>query len=725
MRAKKKKRFNAFNGVFVPTFLSIIGVILFLRLGRIVGSAGILGTMTIILLAVSVIIATGLSLSSITTNIQIGSGGAYSIISKTLGLEVGGSVGIPLYLAQVFSVALYLFGFAEAWKFIFPSHPTMYVVLGAFLLLTLITSISTELAVKTQTTVFVIVLFSLLSIFLGGSFSPDTQITEEITVILSSDYWSLFALFFPATTGLMAGIALSGELEDPKRQIPKGVMWAIGTTTAIYLFTTIWLGSTASYTTLVSDTRVLITNALSSTAVLAGILAATFSSALTTAVAAPRLLRTMADNRVLAFNETLSKETDRGEPFIANMVTAAFLLVLLLVGTLDLVAPFLTIFFLITYAMINLVVFLEQSLGSVTFRPTLKVPQLVPLYGAISSTTIIFLISPIIGLISSVIFLFTYNALVHKNLKETDGDVRSGIFRNVAEWASRKVVDLPESTKHTWKPNILLPIITTRTVLGNYPIIHSIASPNGTMNVLGLNLTQGEDTPVTQEDRENIDQLPRILDKFGDEDIFTSSTRVTTKDYTEGICISLEAMEGQVFHPNMLFLSFHPDALEEHNLKHIFTVCQKHNVGVALLDRDPELGLGSETDIHVWIPEDEVTTEGLGEDRSYDLAMITAYRLQSNWDGTIHAWMAVNNKPLTTADRYLENMLYEGRFPYSTKQHINEGNLSNVLQRAPTGDLHIIPVTTFDEVKNLQESGALHGKTALYVMDSGKEDILG
>ena len=110
---KESSKFGAFNGVFIPTFLSIIGVILFLRLGFIVGSAGILPTMGIILLAVSVTFATGLSLSSITTNIRIGSGGAYSIISKTLGLEIGGSVGIPLFFAQIFSVTLYLFGFME------------------------------------------------------------------------------------------------------------------------------------------------------------------------------------------------------------------------------------------------------------------------------------------------------------------------------------------------------------------------------------------------------------------------------------------------------------------------------------------------------------------------------------------------------------------------------------------------------------------------------------
>lgn len=148
------RKYGAFNGVFVPTFLTIIGVILFLRLGFIVGSEGILGTILIILLAVSVSITTGLALSSIITNIRVGSGGAYSIISKTLGLEVGGSVGIPLYIAQVLSISLYIFGFAEVWKFIFPAHNFLIILISCFTILMILTLISTKIAMKTQLIVF-------------------------------------------------------------------------------------------------------------------------------------------------------------------------------------------------------------------------------------------------------------------------------------------------------------------------------------------------------------------------------------------------------------------------------------------------------------------------------------------------------------------------------------------------------------------------------------------
>src|SRR6056297_431362 len=270
-------KYGAFNGVFVPTFLTIMGVILFLRLGNIVGSQGILGSILIILLAVSVSISTGLAISSIITNIKVGSGGAYSIISKTLGLEVGGSVGIPLYLAQILSVALYIFGFSEAWGFIFPSHPQYIVLFAAFLLLFLLTFISTKIAIKTQFFVFVLLVLALLSVFLGGGFSMENLQDISLDMNGNGDFWKSFALFFPAITGLIAGIGMSGELSNPKRQIPKGVVSALVITTVIYLGMVVYLGIASPADELIGNSLKIVDLALFSPLVLAGILASTFS----------------------------------------------------------------------------------------------------------------------------------------------------------------------------------------------------------------------------------------------------------------------------------------------------------------------------------------------------------------------------------------------------------------------------------------------------------------
>ena len=116
-----QRNLGTFGGVFTPDVLTILGVIMYLRLGWVVGNAGLFGAIIIIILAKVITVATGLSMSSITTNIKIGAGGAYSIIAKSLGLEAGGSIGIPFYISQSLSAALYIAGFTEGWLMIFPS----------------------------------------------------------------------------------------------------------------------------------------------------------------------------------------------------------------------------------------------------------------------------------------------------------------------------------------------------------------------------------------------------------------------------------------------------------------------------------------------------------------------------------------------------------------------------------------------------------------------------
>lgn len=108
-------KFGTFTGVFTPTLLTILGVILYVRLGWVVGNAGLLGAWLVMLVALGITVCTGLSLSSIATNTRLGTGGPYAIISSALGIEVGGSIGVPLYLSRPLGIAMYVFGFREGW----------------------------------------------------------------------------------------------------------------------------------------------------------------------------------------------------------------------------------------------------------------------------------------------------------------------------------------------------------------------------------------------------------------------------------------------------------------------------------------------------------------------------------------------------------------------------------------------------------------------------------
>lgn len=227
----RRKKFGTFGGVFTPTLLTILGVIMYLRLGWVVGNAGIVGGLLIIFGAFAITTFTALSMSSITTNIRIGAGGAYAIVSQSLGLEIGGAVGIPRYISQALAVTMYIFGFREGWLWIFPDHPALVVDLAAFLLLWAIAYKSADLAIRVQFLIMVVIAGSLVSIAvaaaqgsmqypvthagLWGSFPGAPENGFEGT-----GFWHVFAVFFPASTGIMAGPTCPGISRTPAAASP-------------------------------------------------------------------------------------------------------------------------------------------------------------------------------------------------------------------------------------------------------------------------------------------------------------------------------------------------------------------------------------------------------------------------------------------------------------------------------------------------------------------------
>lgn len=167
-QTKALKTFGTFGGVFTPTLLTILGVIMYLRLGWVVGNAGLLGAWLIIIMSFLITLCTALSMSAITTNIRIGAGGAYAIVSQALGLEVGGSLGIPRYVSQGLAVTMYIFGFREGWLGIFPDHNAFLVDVIVFGVLFTIAYISANLAIKTQFIIMGIIVLSLISIVIAA-----------------------------------------------------------------------------------------------------------------------------------------------------------------------------------------------------------------------------------------------------------------------------------------------------------------------------------------------------------------------------------------------------------------------------------------------------------------------------------------------------------------------------------------------------------------------------
>ncbi len=242
----KGKKFGAFTGVFRPTILTILGVMMYLREGWLVGNAGLAGAVLIILMAYIITGTAALSISSITTNIRLGAGGVFSIISQSLGLEIGGSIGIPFYFAQGLSTAMYIYGFMEGWHYIFPQHYPFLVIMIVFAIVFIISLISTSFAFNVQIIVMIGIIIALLSIIAGPYKMQELQRPEFWGTFPDTNFWNLFAVFFPASTGIMVGASMSGSLKNPRKSIPLGTISAWGLSLCVYLSLAIWYGLTAT-----------------------------------------------------------------------------------------------------------------------------------------------------------------------------------------------------------------------------------------------------------------------------------------------------------------------------------------------------------------------------------------------------------------------------------------------------------------------------------------------
>ena len=317
---------------------------MYLRLGWVVGNAGLFGAIAIILIAKSVTLSTTLAMSSMASNIKVGAGGAYTFISRSLGLEAGGSIGIPLYIAQTLSAALYIVGFTEGWAWVFPEHDALVVALTAWIILTITSLVSTSLAIRLQYVIMAVIILSLISFFLSPV-RPNIGPFPHVGSFESASFWEAFAVFFPAVTGIMAGIALSGELKNPRRSIMVGTMSAVLVTMAIYLVLAYFFTKVATVEELRLNPFIMADRALFGPVVFAGVMGATLSSAIGSIIGAPRVLQALAQENTVPLSNYFSVRSKTNEPRRAIAFTGIIIGTALVLGDLNSLAALITMFF--------------------------------------------------------------------------------------------------------------------------------------------------------------------------------------------------------------------------------------------------------------------------------------------------------------------------------------------------------------------------------------------
>lgn len=461
--SKRPAGFGTFLGVYLPSLLTILGLIMYLRFGWVLGNVGLGLTLLIVVLASSITFITGLSASAISTNMLVGAGGEYYMISRSLGLELGGAIGIPLYLGRTLSITFYCFGLAEALALFLPDYglpETLLVQLlaaGIIVLITLLSSKSASLVLKLQIPIFVLVALSILAL-IAGVLSGDFRepIFEASYQTAPQGFWYVFAVFFPAVTGFTAGIGLSGDLKNPQKSIPIGTMGAIITGLALYLMIPIFLSiSNQMSPQELANSGV---ETWTKVALLGGILVfpaiwgAILSSAFGSVLSGPRVLLALAKDGLAP--KMFTKVTKTGEPALATWVSGGIALVAVALGGLNTVAQFVSVLFLTLYVMINLSAVMEKLVGDPSYRPTIRVHWSISLLGAFGAIFVMFLISPWACLLALLFEGALYFLLRRRSLQKEWGDARAGFWYVMARYSLINHRPHPKRSRN-WRPSIL------------------------------------------------------------------------------------------------------------------------------------------------------------------------------------------------------------------------------------------------------------------------------
>lgn len=480
---------GTFLGVFTPTVLTILGVILYLRLGWVVANAGVWGTLAIVVLANAITLITALSLSALATNMRVGVGGAYYIISRSLGLEVGGALGIPLYLSQTLSLTLYAFGLAESVRIVAPGAPVQPLAAVIVVAVVLVASRSTSFALKLQVPIMALIGLSLAALFLGTGFEP-----AEVAPMgdwADTGFWGVFAVFFPAVTGILAGVSLSGDLTDPGRSIPVGSLLAVGVGSLVYLVTPLALAGAAGADALRDPliwTKLAFAGAF---LVMPGLWGAIFSSAIGSILSAPRTLQALA-NDSLASARFSKVDPKTGEPMFALYVSGAVALGAVALGDLNAVATVVSMFFLTTYGMLNLAAGLERLVADPSYRPRIRIPWWVSFLGAAGCFVAMFAISPGALAIAVIVEGALWWYLRRRALKTAWGDLRTGFWFALARMAMLKLRSAHHDPRN-WRPHILVFTTDVARSVGMVRMASRFSQDHGIVTVTTLWVGDTED----------------------------------------------------------------------------------------------------------------------------------------------------------------------------------------------------------------------------------------
>ncbi len=601
----KGKKFGTFAGVFTPSILTILGVIMYMRLSWVVGNAGLGLAIAIVLIAHVVSISTGLSVSSVATDRKIKAGGIYYMLSRSLGLPIGGSIGITLFVATALSIALYLIGFAESALVVLQeplglhdvgiNHIRLFGSIALFLIVT-IAYISTSIAIKSQFFILGAIILSVLSILFGTQEGKVFDLSRANEI--ESSFFVLFGIFFPAVTGFTAGVAMSGDLKDPKKSIPWGTMLAVGVGLLVYIGLAIFIYYSIDLDVLISDKNALIKFGFIPVLVIAGIWGATLSSALGGILGAPRILQAMSVDSITPKLFAKGKG-EENEPRNALILTFIIAQAGILIGELDVIAEVVAMFYLSAYLFINVSCFLEQW-ASPDFRPSFKIPLPVSLIGAIVTFVLMIQLNLFAAVVAIFVMMLIFIWLTRKQLVLGSGDVWQSVWSSIVK-VGLKNLDKKSTHKRNWNPNILLFSGGTETRNKLIEFSKTVAGAKGMIS--NFDLIENKTAKVL---------FPKHKQSIKDDELFSQgifARKQECKDVYEGIEMISSTYGFSGVEPNTILTSWEQSSDEPTRFAQLTNKLCQLDYNVLYLDYDKQRGFGRKKSIDIWWNDFSNTTE--------------------------------------------------------------------------------------------------------------------
>ncbi len=648
----KEGGLGTFGGVFTPSILTILGVIMYLRFGWVVGNVGLVGTWIIVTLSTSITFLTGLSIASIATDQRVRIGGAYYMISRSLGIEPGGAIGIPLFFAQALSIALYTIGFAESLVRVFPVLDEKVIGLVTTVFVSVIALASAKAAIRAQYVIMFGIALSLISLVFGSPLEGVeaseiwTRKTEN-----PENFWVVFAVFFPAVTGIMAGVNMSGDLKTPNKSIPTGTFAAIGVGYIIYMTLPLLLAMRADTESLLNDSLVMRNLSFWGDAILVGVWGATLSSALGSILGAPRVLQALAKDGILPpFLNWLGLGSGEDDtPRYGTIFTMIIALVAVWFGDLNLIAPVLTMFFLTTYGVLNIAAGIERFLGSPSFRPTFKVHWSFSLLGALGCIAVMFLINTLATVIALVFVGIIFVWLERREMQSAWGDIGRGIWMTVIRMSLIRLNEVQDPKN--WRPN---PLVLAGSPTKRWHLIdfaNTLARDRGLLSVASVIPEGTMSIDQMQSTRVNIREF---MNKRG---IQALVKVISANDRFEGVINLVQSFGIGSLEPNTIIIGDSEDPKFRTDFCRMITRFHEFRRNVLIVHRgEGEKAFGERRRIDVWWG---------GLKGNGGLMMILAYLVNNSLDwreAEVHIKMAVQGEEaLEGARQNIQGILEEIR----------------------------------------------------------------